>query len=187
MSNLKLKPKLIILSDLWGREKSCWVDYYIGNLCDKYTIKYYDCCELGEIDKTTYTEQGLHDQFITGGIERAVINLLAKEKEVLSVLAFSIGGTIAWKAGLQGLAIKSLVAVSSTRLRYETVKITGEIVLVFGENDSNKPSDDWFKRMDIRKSIFKDECHELYRKPESAQRICEQILKFKEINSTSPL
>ena len=173
MSNPNLKPKLIILSDLWGIEKSCWVDYYIENLGNRYTIKYYDCCELGEIDKTTYTEQGLHDQFITGGIERALINLLANEKEALSILAFSIGGVIAWKAGLQGLEIKSLVAVSSTRLRYETEKITGEIALVFGENDLNKPSDDWFKRMNIRKYIFKDEGHELYRKPEFAQRILE--------------
>ena len=106
MGSINRKPKLIILSDLWGREKSGWVDFYIERLQNNYSITYYDCCELGGIDKTSYTEQDLHHQFIDGGIETAVTNLLANEKDEVSILAFSIGGVIVRKAALLGLKVK---------------------------------------------------------------------------------
>ena len=50
-----MKPKLIILSDLWGKEKSNWVSDYVELLKNKFEIQYYDCCDLGGIDKTDYT------------------------------------------------------------------------------------------------------------------------------------
>lgn len=177
MENINSKPKLIILSDLWGREKSGWTDSYVERLQNNYSITCYDCCELGGIDKTSYTEPDLHHQFINGGIERAVINLLANEKEEVSVLAFSIGGVIAWKATLLGLKVKSLFAVSSTRLRYETEKPAGRIELYFGENDVHRPSIDWFRTMKISSHTLRNESHELYRKLEYAQMLSEDILK----------
>mgnify|MGYP006385734565 FL=1 len=172
-----MKPRLIILSDLWGKEKSAWVSDYIELLNNKFEIQYYDCCELGEIDKTNYTEENLHSQFINGGIEKAVENLLKTEKNQIDILAFSIGGTIAWKAALMGLNVRSLFVVSSTRLRYEDEIPNGTIKLYYGENDSNKPSNDWFEKHSIDFEIIKNKEHDFFTKNDSSTLICNEILK----------
>ncbi|MGQ7945502.1 alpha/beta hydrolase [Flavobacterium sp. WC2509] len=170
------KPRLIILSDLWGKEKSGWVsDYEL--LKDKFEIQYYDCCELGEIDKTNYSEENLHNQFINSGIEKAVENLLKKEKNPIYILAFSIGGTIAWKATLKGLKVRSLFAVSSTRLRFENEVPNCEIKLYFGENDNNAPNENWFENYSINFEILKNKEHHFYTEKEFSNSICIEILK----------
>jgi pimeloyl-ACP methyl ester carboxylesterase len=172
-----MKPRLIILSDLWGKEKSDWVSAYVELLRDKFEIQYYDCCELGAIDKTNYTEENLHSQFVNGGIEKAVDNLLKKEKNEIDVLAFSIGGTIAWKAALKGLNVRSLFVVSSTRLRYENEIPNGAIKLYYGENDSNIPSNNWFAKHSIDFEIIKNKEHDFYAEEDFATSICEEVLK----------
>ncbi|MBW4361937.1 alpha/beta hydrolase [Flavobacterium taihuense] len=172
-----MKPRLIILSDLWGKEKSDWVSVYVELLKDKFEIQYYDCCKLGEIDKTDYTEDSLHSQFVNGGIEKAVENLLKAEKNEIDVLAFSIGGTIAWKAALKGLNVRSLFAVSSTRLRYEGETPNGSIKGYYGENDTNKPNNDWFEKHSIDFEIIKNQEHDFYTEIDCATFICNEILK----------
>ena len=172
-----MKPRLIILSDLWGKEKSEWVSAYIELLKDIFEIQYYDCCELGEIDKTHYTEENLHCQFVNGGIEKAVENLLIAEKNQIDVFAFSIGGTIAWKAFLKGQNVRCLFAVSSTRLRHEKEMPKGVVKLYYGENDSNKPSNDWFEKHSIDFEIIKNKEHDFYTEKEFADSICIEILK----------
>lgn len=172
-----MKPRIIILSDLWGKEKSDWVAGYVELLEDKFEIQYYDCCELGEIDKTNYTEENLHNQFINGGIEKGVENLLKTEKNKINILAFSIGGTIAWKAALKGVNVRSLFAVSSTRLRYEDKIPNGTIKLYYGENDSNRPSNNWFEKHSIDFEIIKNKEHDFYTEKDFATLICDEILK----------
>lgn len=172
-----MKPRLIILSDLWGKEKSDWVSVYVELLKDKFEIQYYDCCELGQIEKANYTEENLHNQFVNGGIEKAIENLLKIEKKQIDVLAFSIGGTIAWKAALIGLNIGKFFAVSSTRLRYEDKIPKGAIKLYYGENDCSKPSNDWFEKHSIDFEIIKNKEHDFYTEKESADSICAEILK----------
>ncbi|TRX35353.1 alpha/beta hydrolase [Flavobacterium sp. ZT3R18] len=172
-----MKPRLIILSDLWGKEKSDWVSNYVSLLKDKFEIQYHDCCELGAIDKTNYTEENLHSQFVNGGIETAVVHLLKAEKNQIDILAFSIGGTIAWKAALKGMNVRSLFAVSSTRLRYENEIPNGTIKLYYGENDSNKPDVNWFAKHSIDFEIIKNKEHDFYTEKDFATSICEEILK----------
>ena len=172
-----MKPRLIILSDLWGKEKSNWVAGYVDLLNDKFEIQYYDCCDLGGIDKANYTEENLHSQFVNGGIEKAVTNLLKAEKNEIDVLAFSIGGTIAWKSALKGLNVRRLFAVSSTRLRYENEIPNGAIKGYYGENDSNTPSDDWFEKYSIDFEIIKNKEHSFYTEKDFATSICKEILK----------
>jgi len=172
-----MKSRLIILSDLWGKEKSDWVSGYVGLLQDKFEIQYYDCCELGEIDKTNYTEENLHNQFINGGIDKAVANFLKIEKNPIDILAFSIGGTIAWKSALKGLNIRNLFAVSSTRLRYEDEIPNGAIKLYYGENDINKPNTNWFEKHSINFEIIKNKEHDFYTEKEFTNSICNEILK----------
>lgn len=165
------KQRLLILSDLWGLKKSDWLSYYTDILNEKFEIKYYDCCTLGELDTSTYTEDALHKQFVNGRIELAVQNLLDKETETAHILAFSIGGTIAWQSMLKGLKVASLHAVSATRLRYETNKPDGDIKLYFGENDTYAPNIKWFSKMNSIVVIKKKKGHDLYTEPKFAREL----------------
>jgi hypothetical protein len=168
-------PRLIILSDLWGEKKSKWLGNYIDELSPYFEIKYYDCCVLGELDTSTYTEKKLHQLFLNGGIEIAVQNLLKAEKKKVHILAFSIGGVIAWKSILMGLNIASLYAISSTRLRYETHKPKGRIELYFGKNDIFKPNKEWFNQMNINATIENNKGHNIYTEPKFAKELCSLI------------
>ena len=171
-----MQPRLIILSDLWGKEKSDWVFDYVERLKNKFEIQFYDCCELGAIDSTDYTEESLHLQFVNGGIQTGIENLLEAEENQIDVLAFSVGGTIAWKAALKGLNVRLLLAVSSTRLRHEEEIPNGVIKLYYGENDINKPSSNWFEKHSINYEIIKNKGHHFYTQKEFAISICNEIL-----------
>lgn len=177
MSKNLIKERLILLSDLWGEEKSEWLTFYTSVLEQHFVLQYYDCCELGDIDKSDYSEKNLHHQFINGGIEKAVENLLQKEKESVIVLGFSIGGTIAWKAAISGLKTKSIFALSSTQLRHESEKPFGNIELFYGELDPYKPDEDWLEKMDINVNLYPNESHNMYQKKEIAELICKQMIE----------
>lgn len=171
-----MKPRLIILSDLWGKERSSWVASYVELLSPFFDLKQYDCCDLGEIDKANYNEKNLHNQFVNGGIERAVDALLKKERNTVTVLAFSIGGTIAWKAALKGLKVETLIAISSTRLRYETQVPNCRVKLYFGERDDNKPDGSWFMNCQIVPEINKNKGHLMYVEKDFIHLVCNAIL-----------
>ncbi|WP_438423850.1 alpha/beta hydrolase [Aquimarina macrocephali] len=171
-----MKPRLIILSDLWGRKKSGWIDYYTKELKGYFELKYYDCCDLGEIDISIYTEENLHKQFTNEGIDRAIQNLLKLEKGKIHILAFSIGGVIGWKSAIKNPDILSLYAVSSTRLRYEINKPKTKIELYFGENDMYSPKSQWYNMMNINFIIEKGKKHQLYIEPEFAVQLSNRII-----------
>ncbi|WP_108868315.1 alpha/beta hydrolase [Aquimarina aquimarini] len=174
-----MKPKLILLSDLWGYKKSDWTNYYISNLENHFEIQYYDCCKLGELDTSIYLEENLHQQFVNGGINLAVQNLLKLEKGKTSILGFSVGGTIGWKFALKNKNTSSLYAISSTRLRYETNKPKAKTILYYGEDDINTPKEEWYKTMNIDVFIEDSEKHQMYTKPEFAKKLCNSIIKNK--------
>lgn len=167
-----MKPKLIILSDLWGKEKSEWLKNYIKILNFEFEIQFYDSCDLGKVNKSDYSEKSLHSQFVNGGIEKAAKKLLELERERINVLAFSIGGTIAWKANLMGLKIDNFYAVSSTRLRYETVKTNCHTKLFFGEKDEYKPNTKWFSNFGVKHEIIVNKGHKMYSDIDCIEKIC---------------
>lgn len=134
-----MKPRLLILSDLFGGENPDWIKQYTDLLQSKFEIQYYNVLKLANITVSNFTEMDVHNQFLNGGIDKAVDNLLELEKDKIAVLGFSIGGTISWRAVLKGLKSSHLIAVSSTRLRYETHLPDCKVKLYFGENDKNKP------------------------------------------------
>ena len=170
-----MKPRLIILSDLWGVEKSKWIKDYLKILDSQFEIQFYDCCDLGQVNKSEYEESKLHNQFVNGGIEIAAKRLLELEQKEINVLAFSVGGVIAWKARLNGLKINNFYAISSTRLRYENNKPNFQLKLYYGEKDDNKPTSDWFNRMDLNPKIYKDIGHNLYTEIKYITKICKDI------------
>ncbi len=173
-----MQNRLIIISDLWGTPKSDWLQLYISVLEPHFDIKYYDSCKLAGIDTTNYSQESLHQQFVKGGIDRAVRQLSRLETGKLTILAFSIGGTIAWKAGLLGLPIDNFYAISATRLRYERTTPDMNIHLYYGQKDQYQPSQEWFDLHHLNKNIFANENHECYKKPDCAQIICNTIIDF---------
>ncbi len=50
-----MKSRLILLSNLWGIQRSEWIKYYVDVLSSDYDIKYYDSCELAEIETGVQT------------------------------------------------------------------------------------------------------------------------------------
>ncbi|MGG6230423.1 alpha/beta hydrolase [Tenacibaculum sp. SDUM215027] len=170
-----MKYRLIILSDLWGVIDASWVSMYVDKLSEDFEVTFYSSCELAEIPEKNLSEEERHHFFVNGGIEKAVKKLVELEKERLIVLAFSIGGTIGWKACLKGLNVKKLYAISSTRLRYETEKPKAEAILYFGEEDNYKPNNSWFERMEVDYSIIPQKAHEVYKEEEFAAKLCLQI------------
>lgn len=174
--------KLIVLSDLWGKRRSDWINQYVAILENHFEVIFYDCCELAEIDLSDYSEDKIHKEFTNGGIERAVKAILDKEKGNINVLGFSIGGLIAWKAILDGLKAESLTAISSTRLRYEDKRPECKINLFYAENDEYKPIDDWFKKLNLEMNIYKEEEHEFYSNKEIAIEICSKIISITKPN-----
>jgi len=172
-----MKKRLIILSDLWGYSKNDWINFYFSSLETDFDITYYDCCELGAVDKTVFIEEELHTQFINHGINTAVEKLIAIEPNEIDVLAFSIGGTIAWKAALKGLRINKIFAISTTRLRHELNKPSCEINLIYGELDPFKPTREWFEKMNLDCNIIKSFGHEVYRDNSNIASLCAEIKK----------
>lgn len=172
-----VKPRLLILSDLFGGKDPEWVKIYMNLLQSKFEIQYYDVLELANIDSDNFIESEIHNQFLNGGIDKAVQNLLQLETEKVIILGFSIGGTIAWKASLKGLNVTHLFAVSSTRLRYETEIPNSIIKLYFGEKDPNKPNPKWFLDLNIDNEILEANSHQLYLIENNIPLICNDILK----------
>ncbi|MBU2995164.1 hypothetical protein KO500_01900 [Cellulophaga baltica] len=173
-----MAQRLVVLSDMWGIRNGLWVTSYLGYLQQYYDIVYYDCQELAQINVENETEENLHNAFVSGGIDIAVSELLKKEKksEPSRYLAFSIGGTIAYKAGLAGLPIKSLYAVSSTRVRKETEKPSFDTRFIYGANDKFRPSDEWATNLDLEIEVIDDFGHELYSDEKITKEICQEFL-----------
>lgn len=170
-----MKSKLIILSDLWGNLNSTWLQFYAENLESNFEVKLYDCCELAEIDSYEKTEIEIHKQFLASGIEKAVENLLKLEKDEINILAFSIGGLIAWKSEQKGLTVRNLKAISSTRLRNEINKPNCNVKLYFGERDEYKPRNEWFETIKINYEIVENAGHNVYENLVFAKSICLNI------------
>lgn len=167
--------KIILLSDLWGKRNSNWISHYVAALENHFEVIFYDCCELAEIAVVDNSQEKIHQQFMNGGVGRAVSKLLQKEIACNHVLGFSIGGLIAWKAILEGLNVESLTTISSTRLRFEEVRPTCEINLYYAENDLFKPSLDWSLKHDLKMNIVDNESHDFYRNQNTASLVCDEI------------
>ena len=177
LSVTSMNSKLVIISDLFGI--SPWIQRYAELLESEFQITCYDSCKLAGIDRSYLSKDKLHSKLINGGINKAVITLSELETEETTVLAFSIGGTIAWKAALNNLKVNKFYAISSTRLRDEIHKPKCSIHLIFAENDEFKPEQSWFDKLNIESSIIKNQLHEVYKNESFTIQLCRQIIEDK--------
>lgn len=172
-----MAEKLVIISDMWGARKGLWITSYLGYLQQYFDITYHDSQQLANLDVQVKSAENLHHAFVEGGIDTAVAHLMKKENKPAHYLGFSTGGTIAWKAGLQGLPMKSLYTVSSTRLRAETHKPDCPTVALFGDNDVYRPKADWYTNVGIKPEIFTGFGHEMYTDEKIIGKVCLDLLK----------
>lgn len=171
-----MKQQIIVISDMWGKKHWGWLDLYRNALEEKFDVQYYDACTIAMIDTETYNEENLHAQFVNGGIDNAVNFLLNNIKQTSQVLAFSVGGTIAWKAALLGMPVEQLYLVSASRLRYETKRPNVPIHTFYGAKDVYKPKPIWFKALDVANYEFVDFGHQLYKHSNCAIKIIDYIV-----------
>lgn len=168
------KEKMILVSDMNGLVKSKWMLLYKDVLSKEFDIITLCSLELAEID-AEQTKEEIHHQFVNGGLEIASQKMAKLSIGRVNVVAFSIGGVIAWKAALAGLQLDSLYAVSSTRLRKEIAKPKGELKLVFGAEDTYAPEDAWYHKMEIIPRVLPNEHHDFYQKPDFIRKFSSQI------------
>jgi len=172
-----MAERLLVISDMWGVKKGLWITSYLGYLQQFYDIQFYDCQQLGNIDELVNSKENLHRAFVDGGIETAVAHLMKKETEACHVLAFGTGATIAWKAGIMGFQMKSLTAISPTRIRFEKERPNCAIDLTYGEYDSFKPDMFWAKQVGVEMNIVPKFGHELYSDEKVIVDVCKRLLK----------
>ena len=172
-----MAERLVIVSDMRGSKKGLWLTSYLGYLQQYFDVAYYDSQKLADIDLPVDSEKKLHNAFINGGMDTAVEHLLKRQKVPCHYLAFSIGGTIVWKAGLKGLPMKSFYAVSATRIRLESEKPNVPTTLLYGSLDMNRPYDDWFSELSLDKEVILDFGHELYSDKKIIEKVCLDLLR----------
>jgi len=171
-----MAERLVVLSDMWGVKKGLWITSYLGYLQQYYDIVFYDVQQLAHIDLTVNCAENLHEAFVNGGIDTAVAHLMRKEKQESHYLAFSTGGTIAWKANLKGLPMKSLYTVSATRIREEKAKPECKITLVYGGKDAFMPKKEWAQKVGAEFEIIPNFGHELYTDEKIIGKVCQDLL-----------
>lgn len=171
------RESLLMLSDLHGLSMETYMAVYLQRLEPYYEVEVIDTPELAGVPTYGRAESQIHTDILATGADSAVEKLLARQS-VTGILAFSMGGWVAWKAMLQGLKVDRLVAVSATRLRYEeNWPEQGSIHLVYGGDDPYRPKQYWPKAKNITVEVLLGEPHTLYKNEALADRLTRPFLE----------
>ena len=108
-----------------------------------------------------------HHLFEQAGIDTVVQALHAYADPETIALGYSAGGTALWWAAQQGMALKALFCVSSTRLR-ELGAIVPETHVYFGSLDPHRPNEKWLAQTPANHKVFKNVDHSFYAEPTSS-------------------
>lgn len=172
-----MSKRLVILSDMWGCKKGLWITSYLGYLQSYFNISFYDSRELAYLDLKLNTADSLHEAFSNGGVDRAVEHLLKKETQDSHYLTFCAGATIAWKAALKGLPIKSLYAISPFQLDGTLEKPDIPVNLLYGEYQKLLPSE----KRDSEGLLVVENVpkfgHQLYTDEKIIRKVCLDLLE----------
>ena len=177
-----MKPRLLIISDMWGLSRCVWMEHYLKLLEPVFHIVLYDSRELANVPPAEDDADPIHSAFVQGGMDIAANKLLELGSGKVDVLGFSMGGTIAWKAGMKGLDMGRLYAVSSTRLRLQTAKPACKIQLFYGADDPSRPPASWFGQLGLGSPLIFTGKHDFYTGTPSATRICGAVRTDREID-----
>ena len=168
--------KFLVLSDLHGTNEAYWMLLFNHVLGKKHEVKILDSCTLADISTEDTSPDERHFEFVNGGIDKAVNQLLGMGPGPWRVIAASVGGTIAWKAALNGMDISHLYAISATRLRLEYDAPNAKIKLYYGADDKHRPAAAWGKQMGLPMEVALGQEHGLYEDISFCRRLCDEIL-----------
>lgn len=172
-----MAEKLVIVSDMWGARKGLWITSYLGYLQQYFDITFYDSQQLANLDLAVNSEENIHNAFVHGGIDTAVAHLLKKEQQPCHYLAFSTGGTIVWNAARKGLQVRSLYAVSATRIRTQNNKPDVPVSLLYGANDTFRPEDAWADALGVDMEVLPSYGHTMYSDEKVITKVCMDLLQ----------
>lgn len=166
-----MKEEIVVISDIWGIRKSGWHKNFEELLDGKYELKFYDACKLAGIKIESSDKETLHREFVNTGIENAAKEIVELEESPKIYIGCSVGGVIAWKAAKNGLNIKQLITISSTRLRYETEKPTFNCLHFFGQQDNYRPGPNWMHSIGKDSTRLIKGGHDIYKQKENIRDI----------------
>ena len=183
--------RLVILSDMWGSRKGLWITSYLGYLQQYFNIVYYDSQELAGLERVVKTREDLCRALVEGGYDTAVTQLLAKEKTPSHYLTFCAGGTVAWRAALKGLPMKSLYAISPLWLEREEERPDCPVKLLFGELHKERPTREWAEQLEVPMKVEPLFGRELYSDEKIIRKVSldllEDLVRAKHKSFTRPL
>ena len=171
-----MKPRIAIISDLWGFNNDPYVNIYIEKLYNHFDVDLIDAQLLGDI-RPSLDEPEIHTQFVESGIQLAADRLVKADIHFDLLIGFSVGGTIGWKAIADGAKIDSLITISATRIRKEIIPLTKPVEIYFGELEEHGPSKDWFDSKGLTSKIIKKKGHQIYKDEDFISEICDHLIK----------
>ena len=163
-----------------GSKRGLWITSYLGYLQQYFDIEFYDSTQLANIDIAVHTDENVYKAFVDGGLDTAVAHLLKIEHIESHYLAFCAGGTIAWKAGMMGLPMKSLHAVSPLGLENFDWKPECPVKLIYGEYGDfkrNIPGKAWADKVSVPMEIMPKFGGDLYSDEIIIQKVCLSLLE----------
>jgi len=175
-----MAERLVVISDMYGSKRGLWITSYLGYLQQYFDIVFYDSKELANIELAVNTDENVYEAFIGGGVNTAVAHLLKKEHEPSHYLTFCAGGSIAWKAGMMGLPMKSIYAISPLGLEAFEWKPDCPAHLLYGEyGDFNKalPSEEWAVKVGATVEVVPKFGYELYSDEKIIQKVSLSLLQ----------
>ncbi len=104
-----------------------------------------------------------HSLFYQGGLTRAVSALHSLGAYGFKGLGFSTGGTVLWAAAKNHPLLKSLLCISSTRLRFENERPAIPVQLYWGAHDPHRPNSLWNKTYADYYEVLPNAEHAFYR------------------------
>lgn len=172
-----MAERLVVLSDMWGAKRGLWITSYLGYLQQYFEIVYYDSQELADIEVPVRTRENVCNAFVQGGYKTAVTQLLSRETAPSHYLTFCAGGTIAWRAALMGLPMKSLFAISPLWLHRQDQKPDAKVKLLFGEYQEHRPVPQWAEELGVPMEVVPRFGQTLYSDEKIIRKVCLELLE----------
>lgn len=171
-----MKPRLLIISDLWGDINSDWLSHIRSVNASKFEMVYFDARKLAAIDLDLRSQEEIHRQFTDDAIEKAVHKLISFNGIYDFGIGCSIGGTILWKAAEKGLNVNRITTLSATKLRHISTKPTCAISVYYGTEDPFRADEIWAKLLGIENYYLLSGDHHIYRDENTIKEVFEREL-----------
>jgi hypothetical protein len=151
-------PIFLTVTDIFGDPQASGALSKVDHNTHRY-LRLADLCERPDLAG----DELHHHLFRQGGIRAVVQRLCEVGGSQLYGLGFSAGGTALWRAVAEGLKLRAVICVSSTRLRYENSPLPIPTYVFWGALDLHRPDDAWNETIPTQAQIYPEMGHDFYR------------------------